>query len=674
MAELPTSETATITLQLDNTDLIRTLSQQGTLTKQEAREVERALTNAYKDAAKAAENAARQTARANSQAARQAERDAQRAARAIERSVGEQTSAIRGLFSAAFGGVGGDLLDLGDALGGVDAGLSGIAVGLTALAVGPVVIGGITAATKELADEALLAEQRLMDEGDAIASLIAPQDQQALEEYEKASADLRTTADLLTVALGAGVAPALTTVTDLLIGIAPEAQVANESMRGLVDLAEGVFETSRQAARVGSLGLIDLAFNYADAATEAAELEGAERRLELQAERTEDEHRAMLEALGLLSDGSDNVGESFERQTQRMRDNTAANREAAAAAEELRVAQAGQAAGAAAALSIDQEIYAERIAQIEAGHELQEQMDEVAAAAEDAQSALLRTGEQIDGLVSGWDVFKAAVGGVVNEMWNLYDTFQPIIANVGQLMAIEQRRHEDAARNIADERSANRRAYHDQVREYEASRDDMTALERQAAESQLALAEQSTRARNASLRSEEQERKRAAREAFERNQDLQRVQAKIEGARMAVTLATSMAAYLGPLAIPTAVGLAAAATDTQLQIINSAQPPRFHFGSRGAFAGGANPVDIPGQSMFSHIERGEAVVSRRAMATPGAQNVIESLEANRPPQMASPSVRIGDAHADMLYIRQNRPYAPVQRGVAMAGTRTIYGR
>lgn len=161
------AESALIAIDIDLALVNRKLAESSNLTKKEAKEIERELKASYKKATKAAEDYAREAAKATSKAARDAERAARQAARATEQSFNEQASAVRGLFSAAIGGVGGDLLDLADATDGVSESMALLGVSLGTLAIAPVIIGEITQALKDTAQAGLEARDSLAEAGSA---------------------------------------------------------------------------------------------------------------------------------------------------------------------------------------------------------------------------------------------------------------------------------------------------------------------------------------------------------------------------------------------------------------------------------------------------------------------------------------------------------------------------
>jgi hypothetical protein len=239
-----------------------------------------------------------------------------------------------------------------------------------------------------------------------------------------------------------------------------------------------------------------------------------------------------------------------------------------------------------------------------------------------------------------------------------------VMGGLAQLASMEQRRHEERVRNLRDERASNRDTLRTASRDFAANQAEMTALERQGAAAELAMLQQSTQAKNANIRAIEKEEERAAKKAFRRTQDLQKAAAKIDAARNAVVLTGAMA-YLGPGAPFAAAGIATGQLLTQLAIINATQPPKFHFGTRGQ---GQQAVGIPGQEYTATLERGEEVISRRAMQVPGAREIVAALErSQRPPAMGAPTLVIGDQQADAIAARANRPLSRLTRGTATAG-------
>ena len=197
----------------------------------------------------------------------------------------------------------------------------------------------------------------------------------------------------------------------------------------------------------------------------------------------------------------------------------------------------------------------------------------------------------------------------------------------------------------------------------------MTAYERSVAEAELAALKADEEERRKLLREREQEAKQNARAGFKRMQALQIAAATIEGIRNGIALTAAYVPIVGPLAPVVAGGIAAAQTTTAVAIIANTPPPKFHFGTTAA-AGASRAVQgIPGAEVPAVLERGEGVVSRRGMATPGMAELVAAVNEGRQP---SARATVTDREADMLATRLNRPYAPHIRGRAEAGRNTFY--
>jgi hypothetical protein len=245
------------------------------------------------------------------------------------------------------------------------------------------------------------------------------------------------------------------------------------------------------------------------------------------------------------------------------------------------------------------------------------------------------------------DLGEGAVAAVA-----LADAFSPILGNLAQLAAIEQRQHEARVQQLRDQRAESRETYRDAVNAFNDAQSDLTAAEQAAQRDYLSRLKQSEDAKREQIRAVEREEKRAAMEAFRRQKELQIAQATIDAARNAVVLTGSLAflTFGAPFA---AAGIALGQLTTQLALINSTPPPKFHFGTPAASSTGGGVVGIPGAEVPAVLEQGEGVVSRAGRAPTGRSMVT-------------------DIEADLLAQRLNRPYAPAIRGRALAGTNTFY--
>jgi hypothetical protein len=212
------AETALIGVDIDLSMVNRRLAETGELTAKEARHMQRELTQAFQRSARASEDAARLMARAQSKAARDAEREAKRAAREVARSYGEQASAVRGLFSAALGGVGGDLLDLADATDGVSDSMALLGTGLAALAIGPVILGELAQALQDTAQAGIDARKSLEEAGIAVERLVSPAALATLAAYEEQTKLTEQASAALSVELGSAAATDAQFFADAMLG------------------------------------------------------------------------------------------------------------------------------------------------------------------------------------------------------------------------------------------------------------------------------------------------------------------------------------------------------------------------------------------------------------------------------------------------------------------------
>ena len=667
------AETALIAVDIDLDMVNRRLAQTGELTAKEAREIERNLKSAYQRAARAAEDAARQTARAQSKAARDAEREAKRAAREIERSFDAQPRAVRGLASAAFGGGAGDLLDVADATSGVSVGMGAIGVALGALAVGVPVMQELAAATLEMGRTALEARDAIEQEGLAVEDLIAPASLTALDQYEQSQRDLGVAVNLAKIEIAQGLLPALRDLDTLLIGFTPHAELVGQGIGVMVEAAEttaiSTLTTSLNnfipGAGTAAAAALELGSSYLTA-------EGEARKLELQTQRVTDRNAEVEFQLHEMLQAQKRANQEAARDYAiKQRNAEAAARSAAATRDNTAAVSQYQAAVAAGTSTV-----ADNTAAIEeqraAAKRLAEQQQLITETAQGLREEMrLAAEEQANEETSLFGPMVTQIGETVEAMAMLGGSFGGILGNLEQLRAAQQRQHEDRVNQLRDERAESRDTYRNALAEYEASRENMTAAEQDAAEAELALLATNEKAHRKVLRELEKEERDAAMKAYKRQQALQLVQIAIDGARNAVAL-TAAFAYAGPWAPVIATSIAAAQAGTAAGLVAAQPPPTFHFGTTAASSSlstNAGAVGIPGAEVPAVLEQGEGVVSRRGMATPGMAELVEAVNAGRAPTGRS---MVTDIEADLLAQRLNRPYAPAIRGRALAGTNTFY--
>ena len=666
------AESALIAIDIDLAAVNRKLAESGNLTKKEAKEIERELKRAYSQAARAAEDYAKEAAKATSKAARDAERAARQAARATEQSFNEQASAVRGLFSAAIGGVGGDLLDLADATDGVSTSMAGLGVALGTLAIAPVVLGGLAQGLKDTADAGLEARDALQEAGLSVERLVSPAALAALAEYEEQIKLTEQASQVLSAELGAGAARDAQIFADAMLAVELALAGASNAMGGFFAAVGKASELAiRYSSTEGYLfieSLRQLGAMAAESKFAVAELAAEEQQLAEQtaaAEQSMADQLAMLEVLGLVSDESTS---RVSRNTSAVRSNAAATASAGAASRQAAAdVSAYQAAVAEGTITI-----ADNTAAISAQRAEAQRLAEQEQLLTDTAAALrlelrLAAEEQANPETSLFSPMVLHIGQAIEAMASLSSGFTGLLGNIQQLSQLETQQHVKRVGQLRDQRKEAAQTYEDALAEYELSREGMTETEQAAAEESLRLLQMQTEGQEAAARKQAQEERKAALEAFKRVKALQIAAATIESVRNAVAL-TAAFAMAGPMAPVLATGVAAGQLGTAIALINAQPPPRFHFGTSAA-APQAGPVDIPGRTMPALLEQGEGVVSRRGMATPGAAELVDMLNMGT---MGTAEGAITDLQADMLAQRLNRPYAPSIRGRAMAGTNRFY--
>ena len=658
------AETAKIVLDLDLTKLQKELSTIPDLTAKEAKAMTREITKEVNRAARASEDASRLMARAQSSAARDAAREHAKAAREIESSYRGQFSAIKGLASAAFGGAAGDAFDFAEAAGGASMAMAGIGAALGAVALAPVIIGGAAAAAKGLADASVEARDRLQEQGIALDSLVSPGAVAAIDDYERSQRELAIAADVVTLEVGARLTPTLVNLTGTLVQAADAAVLLGDVMS--FGLSAGMQSAQQGAAFVVGqwspmLGVLvanaDELYRVADA---AGVLSDDVAELGVRTAIAAADEREMLTALGMVATEEDLAADAARRLADERTRNATATR---AAAEAARQHAAEEREAARAAAETDRNIQSatrsmQTMGETIATSPTRSELDEINRKAAEASAGIASMNEEGSRTVLSVTAQEAAhafgvLAGATNE----------VLGSLEQLASQEQERHTERIRNLRSERAANRSTLRDATRDFEASRSDMTAAEVQAAQAELEMLAQSTAAKNANIRAIEKEEERAVLKAFRRTKSLQIAQATISAATNAVIL-TGALAYLTWGAPVAATGIAVGQLAAELAVIASVKPPKFHRGHTP----GNQPHGISGEEYSATLERGEAVVSRRAMQVPGAREIVAELERSQRPAMSgSAPVVIGDMQADALAARANRPLSRLNRGAATAG-------
>ena len=641
------AETALIGVDIDLSMVNRRLAETGELTAKEARHMQRELTQAFNQAARSSEFAARQMAKAQSKAARDAEREAKRAAREIERSFNQQASAVRGLFSTALGPVGGELLNLADATDGVSDSMALLGTAFAALTIGPAILAELAEGLQATAQAGVDARKSLEEAGIAVERLVSPAALATLAAYEEQTKLTEQASAALSVELGSAAATDAQFFSDAMLGAKQAAADFAGAASGVVSTIGKMAETFlvlNPAFRPFILALRESGAAAGETKAQVALLVAEQQELQRVTERTGQ----------VYADTSVSAAEAFGADT------VAEPQRAARVEVEQTTAAVEAQAGAFTSLDLSMQGVVENAGlTAEAVATVNEQ------AAESAR--IIGTDEEPGPFARMTpELLAAGEAALVTA-----DALMPLLGNVQQLAAIEQRQHEERVRQLRDQRALSRQVYQDAATDYEMSRDDMTAAERAAQEDYLTRLAQSEAAKRKQIREIEREEKAAAMTAYKRQQALQLVQIAIDGARNAVAL-TAAFAYAGPWAPVIATSIAAAQAGTAAGLVAAQPPPTFHFGTTAASSSlstNAGAVGIPGAEVPAVLEQGEGVISRRGMATPGMAELVEAVNAGRAPTGRS---MVTDIEADLLAQRLNRPYAPAIRGRALAGTNTFY--
>jgi len=588
------ADPAQIPLGIDLDQFLAQLRSLPGITAKEAEKVARVWSSASVTVAKEATKQAAAAEKSAKRAADAASRSAQQAARDIDASVGQQLEKIETLSGAAFGGIAGDIFDLVNVAKGASGGLAAVGIALGGIAVGSAAIGGAIAAVKGLGDAAVEALP-------SVQELVGTEAALAVQGYGRAAEDASVAVQVLTVEAGALVSDALTPMAEELVRLTPllvdlirstrEASAAFEELVGFANATAFVV-----GGPIG-LGYKFVASALYDVAT--AGVEGAEAiRL---AGGTFEEFGPTLEQAGI----------SLDRVAVSMR--TVAKEAATVDPDSLSFLDAG---GVVEALppqvSASWAAYVEQLAAADQlGRDLAASTAPIVADLAALQAALPTTGA----------LFVSTFGSAFEAATQLADAIGgQLLGGLTQLADIQQRQAEQAVSALEEQKDAVRDRYRTEVAEAKATVAATTGAERQAAEYELALVEARRAARLQAIEEQQRAEQKAARDAFKRSQSLQRAAAVIEAARAAVSLIPAFA-LLGPGAPIAAAAVAAAGLDVQLRVINSAEPPKFAFGGQVGgplHAGG----DVP-----ALLERGEAVVSNRGMAQPGAREIVEALNA-----------------------------------------------
>ncbi|MFT5461079.1 MAG: hypothetical protein ACI9K2_007601, partial [Myxococcota bacterium] len=517
MAE--TVEVPRLEIDIDLQRAARALAQLPDMTEKEARAMVRSLDKSLTAATKESQKAAKKMADTMS-------REHRRAAREMEASFREQTSAIKGLSGAAFGGIAGDAWDMADAFTGVSGSLALVGGALAAIAIAPEAIRSIyefAAGAEETAE--------------ALGRVMTPEETARAEAFTAATDAAQ--GSMLELKLDAQLA-----VAD---GLRPMVELLDDSVALLDALADssGVTYIGELSAAIrGAKKAAEEAFPPLKLFTNTPWLiaDAIKGMRDVFASDPEADFKPMslaaLDAAEDIETASGKIGDAFGDTVEKAFNDAAdaAKRWRTEAAKMEAEAVADIESGAAAERELENAILAASKAmqdqgQIFAMSPTESELWEINAAAAEASRSIASMGDPEGGgglpPIPQWA--KDAVAGLME----VAGAVQGMAGDLEQLASMEQRRHQERASNLKNERKDNRRTVRDMVREYEAGRESMTAAEQQAAEAEIAMATQSMKATNANIRAIEKEEERAAMKSYKRVKALQIAAATIDAARNA---------------------------------------------------------------------------------------------------------------------------------------------
>jgi hypothetical protein len=578
--------------------------------------------------------------REEKKADRQRTQNTEKANREIEGSYRSQFSSIKGLSSAAFGGMAGDVFDLVEVVRGASGAMAGVGAALAAVAIGAEAIPRIVEALGDLAEKGIEGRDAIKEAGIELSDVFTAEQLAALKDYEKGVKAQELAMSFLAAETGAtatetglfigqmgvmakqmffDVLPAVDAVVEAVAHFG--AQLASQLAPGramliyLDDLKDRAGETTR---RLGELA--------EQSARRLEEMEAAE----AHAEFMEDE-AAALEILGMnfgtvevetkkATKAQSAYVEAVKRGRIEISDGISAEMRAreAAQTEQERIASE-------AVATMEEEFKAEMALERERQLFLAEShARELAQEEEKKRSREERREELEQEMLALADLTGVAVGAAA--------AFQDLkfqATREGAEKATEKA--DNLKQEIEDLRGTMEGANESERREIQATIN--------AKEAELKTAE-----------NEAKQARRLARKQFREMKGLRISETIINGAAAAARAYVELGPVLGAIA---AAGIATT-TAVQVATIKAQKPPKFHMGGM-----------VQPDEQISVLRRGEAVLNERAAQRLGRQT-IESL--NRDEPLGNVNIYLGE---DLL--RSQRLQRTLRSGAHSAvGARSPY--
>jgi hypothetical protein len=534
-------------------------------------------------------------------AAAKAGREAEKAADRTRDAWKGSAERVASLMGGTFGDISDSIFDLGERFSGATAGVTGL--GGAAL----VTAAGITAAGFAVGFAAKATAEWLDGMPDLIASLkdwsglepISPADLQALQSYGEEADKLTAVSARLQVELGAGVAPAMESVTHAGIGLLNILQqldaIAGRFSFSMGDVVRHLVDSSPISA-AAAWAFDQLADRGEAVAASMERVTDQMRGLNDEIRQTNDEAREMLVALGLLDEDEGPVAYTRAAREAEVvtRDWAAAQRMLADESSRASIAAAqAQADATAAALqrqSQEWEAYAERTAatQVQIQESITAIEAEYAAQRQEAQTLALQMGAET-ALQTIGDVAQLQLDALEKEVQGRQDAHKAAVTQLKSQRDIVREQLESGKISAAT------------------AREKLAAIDTEL---------KATRKANRETRGEQNDQ---IKRAFKAQKIAAKGTAIMNAATAYLGLLTTFAA-LGPGAPFAAAAITGPALKVQLAAINAQSPPKFAIGGMvgDRVQGSADHVTIAATPK-------EAVLTERGVSAAGGPKGVDAL-------------------------------------------------
>jgi hypothetical protein len=534
-------------------------------------------------------------------AAAKAGREAEKAADRTRDAWKGSAERVASLMGGTFGDISDSIFDLGERFSGATAGVTGL--GGAAL----VTAAGITAAGFAVGFAAKATAEWLDGMPDLIASLkdwsglepISPADLQALQSYGEEADKLTAVSARLQVELGAGVAPAMESVTHAGIGLLHILQqldaIAGRFSFSMGDVVRHLVDSSPISA-AAAWAFDQLADRGEAVAASMERVTDQMRGLNDEIRQTNDEAREMLVALGLLDEDEGPVAYTRAAREAEVvtRDWAAAQRMLADESSRASIAAAqAQADATAAALqrqSQEWEAYAERTAatQVQIQESITAIEAEYAAQRQEAQTLALQMGAE---------------------------TALQTIGDVAQLQLDALEKEVQARKDVHKAAVDQFRTQRDIIKEQLES----GKISQSTAREKLAAIDAEQKAQRKATKEQRAEQNDQIKRAFKAQKIAAKGTAIMNAATAYLGLLTTFAA-LGPGAPFAAAAITGPALKVQLAAINAQSPPKFAIGGMvgDRVQGSADHVTIAATPK-------EAVLTERGVSAAGGPKGVDAL-------------------------------------------------